>query len=172
MAGGALQLFGGHIHAVQGVGNGCGDGQGSVGVTLIVDVAAVCLPDQIAVCVGGVGFAAFDILNAGEGGAVGNGIGLLRVFQPGADDGSGRIAVGIGDDIDRLLLALGAAVEAEQRGGGLSQCVRLRRGDLIGGIALSRGAAAGQAADHECAGEDQRQKTFVLCIHGNTSDQD
>ena len=172
MAGGALQQFRRHVNAVQRIGDVGSDGEGGVRAALIVDVAAVCLPDQIAVCVGGVGFAAFDILNAGEGGAVGNGIGLLRVFQPGADDGSGRIAVGIGDDIDRLLLALGAAVGAEQRGGGLSQCVRLRRGDLIGGIALSRGAAAGQAADHECAGEDQRQKTFVLCIHGNTSDQD
>ena len=148
VAGGAGQLLSGDGLAVQLIGNSGGHRQLLCSRALVVDVIAVCLPGDGTVFADREGLVSLYILDVRQLRVIRQGISTIGIFQPGADDGFCGVAVGVGNDVDGLLLARRVAVTAQQADGSLGDQVGLRRS--IGCFRFLLRAAAGKArAQHK-----------------------
>ncbi len=72
--------------------------------TLIINIAASCIPYEIAICIYGIGFISLNIHNVGQGGSVLNGAVSIGILEAVTDNNLLRIALCICHDIYDLIL--------------------------------------------------------------------
>ena len=128
MAALAGQVFGADRLAVQLVFEMHRHGQGRVGGALIGDLVAAGLPGNHAVGDGGIGLVAADVFDVFQAGDVHELILALVIVQPLADRDVVHIALGVGKDVDGLLLVL-------RQGGGRGAPAEHGQGDHRGDAA-------------------------------------